>query len=45
MEVRQLRDDVPTIDIALVWHRGSGLNPAASEFTALANELSRQRRA
>lgn len=45
VEVRRLRDDVPTIDIGLVWRRGSGLKPAASEFIALARELSRQRRA
>lgn len=44
VEVRRLRDDVPTIDIGLVWRRGSGLKPAASEFIELARELSRARR-
>jgi DNA-binding transcriptional LysR family regulator len=45
VEVRPLRDDVPTVDVGLVWRRGSGLKPAALEFIALAREQSRLRRA
>ena len=45
VEVRPLRDDVPTVDVGLVWRRGSGLKPAASEFIELAREQSRARRA
>ena len=45
VEVRRLRDDVPTIDVGLVWRRGSGLKPAAAEFIELAREQSRLRRA
>jgi DNA-binding transcriptional LysR family regulator len=45
VEARRLRDDVPTIDVGLVWRRGSGLKPAAAEFIELAREQSRLRRA
>ena len=45
VEVRRLRDEVPTIDVGLVWRRGSGLKPAAAEFIELAREQSRLRRA
>jgi len=45
VEARQLRDDVPTVDVGLVWRRGSGLRPAAQEFIDLAREQSRGRRA
>ena len=45
VEVRPLRDEVPTVDVGLVWRRGSGLKPAATEFIELAREQSRQRRA
>jgi DNA-binding transcriptional LysR family regulator len=45
VEVRRLRDDVPTVDVGLVWRRGSGLKPAALEFIELAREQSRTRRA
>jgi DNA-binding transcriptional LysR family regulator len=44
VEVRRLRDEVPTIDVGLVWRRGSGLKPAAAEFIELAREQSRLRR-
>jgi DNA-binding transcriptional LysR family regulator len=44
VEVRPLRDEIPTIDVGLVWRRGSGLKPAATEFIELARELARQRR-
>ena len=45
VEVRRLRDEVPTIDVGLVWRRGSVIKPAASEFIELAREQSRLRRA
>jgi DNA-binding transcriptional LysR family regulator len=45
VEVRRLRDEVPTIDVGLVWRRGSGLKPSATEFIELAREQSRLRRA
>lgn len=45
VEVRRLRDEVPSIDVGLVWRRGSGLKAAATEFIDLAREQSRTRRA
>jgi DNA-binding transcriptional LysR family regulator len=45
VEVRRLRDEVPTVDVGLVWRRGSGLKPAATEFIEMAREQSRLRRA
>jgi DNA-binding transcriptional LysR family regulator len=45
VEVRRLRDEVPSVDVGLVWRRGSGLKPAAAEFIELAREQSRARRA
>jgi len=45
VEVRRLRDEVPSIDVGLVWRRGSGLKAAATEFIDLAREQSRWRRA
>jgi DNA-binding transcriptional LysR family regulator len=44
VEVRPLRDEAPTVDVGLVWRRGSGLKPAATEFIELAREQSRSRR-
>jgi DNA-binding transcriptional LysR family regulator len=44
VEVRRLRDDVPPVDVGLVWRRGSGLRPVAQEFIDLAREQSRGRR-
>ena len=44
VEVRRLRDEIPSVDVGLVWRRGSGLKPAASEFIELAREQSRARR-
>jgi DNA-binding transcriptional LysR family regulator len=44
VDVRPLRDEVPTVDVGLVWRRGSGLKPAAAEFIDLAREQSRPRR-
>ncbi|MFY9511469.1 MAG: LysR family transcriptional regulator [Rubrivivax sp.] len=43
VEVRRLRDEVPTVDVGLVWRRGSGLKPAAAEFIELARDQARQR--
>jgi DNA-binding transcriptional LysR family regulator len=44
VDVRPLRDEVPTVDVGLVWRRGSGLKAAAAEFIDLAREQSRSRR-
>jgi hypothetical protein len=44
MEVRPLRDEIPIIDVGLVWRCGSGLKPAAAEFIELAREQSRSQR-
>jgi len=44
VEVRRLRDEVPSIDVGLVWRRGSGLKAAATELIDLAREQSRSRR-
>jgi DNA-binding transcriptional LysR family regulator len=44
VEVRPLRDALPTVDVGLVWRRGSGLKPAAGEFIDMARESSRGRR-
>ena len=44
VDVRPLRDDVPTVDVGLVWRRGSPLKPAASELIELAREQWRARR-
>ena len=44
VEVRRLRDEVPSIDVGLVWRRGSGLKAAATEFIDLAREQSKARR-
>jgi DNA-binding transcriptional LysR family regulator len=43
VDVRRLRDDLPTVDVGLVWRRGSGLKPAAQEFIELAREQSKSR--
>jgi DNA-binding transcriptional LysR family regulator len=45
VEMRRLRDEIPAVDVGLVWRRGSGLKPAATEFIELAREQSRARRA
>lgn len=34
VQARRLRDDLPTVDVGLVWRRGSLLKPAAAEFIA-----------
>jgi DNA-binding transcriptional LysR family regulator len=43
VEARQLRDEVPTVDVGVVWRRGLTLKPAAAEFIELAREQSRSR--
>jgi DNA-binding transcriptional LysR family regulator len=43
VDVRALRDDLPTVDVGLVWRRGSGLKPVADEFIEIAREQSRSR--
>ena len=45
VEVRPLRDAVPTVDVGLIWRRGLALAPAAAEFIEVAREQSRSRRA
>jgi DNA-binding transcriptional LysR family regulator len=45
IDARPLRDAVPTVDVGLVWRRGSGLKPVAAEFIEQAREQSRVRRA
>jgi DNA-binding transcriptional LysR family regulator len=44
VEVRPLRDNLPTVDVGLVWRRGSGVKPETTEFIDLAREASRVRR-
>ena len=44
VEVRTLRDEVPSIDVGLVWRRGSHSRPAVTEFIDLAREQSRNNR-
>ncbi len=43
VEVRKLRDELPTVDVGLVWRRGLALKPAAAEFIEVAREQSRTR--
>ena len=45
VDVRRLGDEVPTVDVGLVWRRGSRLKAAATEFIELARDQARQRRA
>lgn len=45
VDVRPLRDELPTVDVGLVWRRGLALKPAVGEFIELARESSRGRRA
>lgn len=42
--VRSLRDAVPSIDVGLVWRRGSRIRPVVTEFIELAREQSRGNR-
>jgi DNA-binding transcriptional LysR family regulator len=43
VDVRRLRDEVPTVDVGLVWRRGSRLKPVAAEFIDVAREQSSAR--
>jgi DNA-binding transcriptional LysR family regulator len=43
VELRPLRDELPTVDVGLVWRRGLALKPAAAEFIEVAREQSRAR--
>jgi DNA-binding transcriptional LysR family regulator len=43
VDVRRLRDELPTVDVGLVWRRGLALKPAAAEFIEVAREQSRAR--
>ncbi|MCU0813663.1 MAG: LysR family transcriptional regulator [Burkholderiaceae bacterium] len=43
VDARRLRDEVPTVDVGLVWRRGSGLKPVAAEFIDVAREQSAAR--
>lgn len=44
VEVRTLRDAVPTVDVGLVWRRGSEPRPEVLEFIEVARDQSRSRR-
>lgn len=44
VEVRTLRDEVPSIDVGLVWRRGSQSRPVVTQFIELAREQSRSNR-
>lgn len=43
VDVRRLRDELPTVDVGLVWRRGLRLEPQATEFIEVAREQSRSR--
>jgi hypothetical protein len=40
IDVRNLRDDVPSIDVGLVWRRGTRTREVVSEFIEVAREQS-----
>jgi DNA-binding transcriptional LysR family regulator len=42
VDVRTLRDELPSVDVGLIWRRGSALKPAAAEFIDIAREQSRK---
>lgn len=44
VEARSLRDAAPSIDVGLVWRRGSRSRPVVTEFIELAREQSRNHR-
>ncbi|MDO9196455.1 LysR family transcriptional regulator [Rhodoferax sp.] len=44
IDVRTLREAVPSIDVGLVWRRGSRSRPVVTEFIELAKEQSRSSR-
>ena len=43
IEARSLRDDVPTVDVGLVWRRGSRVREVVQEFIEIAREQARGR--
>jgi DNA-binding transcriptional LysR family regulator len=43
IEVRSLRDDVPTVDVGLVWRRGSRVREVVQEFIDISREQARGR--
>ncbi len=43
IEVRSLRDDVPTVNVGLVWRRGSSVREVVQEFIDIAREQARGR--
>ncbi|MCY7306773.1 MAG: LysR family transcriptional regulator, partial [Rhodoferax sp.] len=45
IEARKLRDEIPSIDIGLVWRRGSRPREVVSEFIETAREQSQVRHA
>ena len=44
IEVRSLRDAVPSIDVGVVWRRGARIRPVVTEFIELAREQTRSNR-
>ena len=42
VDVRTLREELPTVNVGLIWRRGSALKATATEFIAIARELSRK---
>jgi DNA-binding transcriptional LysR family regulator len=44
VEVRPLRDALPSVDVGLVWRRGSGMRPEVQEFIDTVREAARTRR-
>ncbi len=44
VEARSLRDAAPSIDVGLVWRRGSRCDPVVTEFIELAREQTRNHR-
>lgn len=43
VETRNIREEIPSIDIGLVWRRGSNLNWATEEFIDVARDQSRSK--
>ena len=42
VDVRTLREELPTVNVGLIWRRGSALKATATEFIDMARELSRK---
>jgi DNA-binding transcriptional LysR family regulator len=45
VDVRNLREELPTVDIGLIWRRGNLLSPALAEFIEVSREQPRSARA